>query len=77
MAEANKKENIFARIGRWFREMRSELKKVVWPSRSQVLKNTLIVAACSLLVGAFIWVFDVVASLAYSGLLQLADVLWG
>ena len=47
MAEANKKENFFVRTGkriaRWFREMRSELKKVVWPSKSQMINNTLIV----------------------------------
>jgi len=30
-------------IAAWFREMRSELKKVVWPSASQVYKNTCIV----------------------------------
>ena len=50
MAEANKKENFFARTGkrlsRWFREMRSELKKVVWPSKSQMVNNTLVVLAC-------------------------------
>ena len=51
MAEANKKENFFARTGkrlsRWFREMRSELKKVVWPSKSQMVNNTLVVLATS------------------------------
>ena len=43
MAEA-KKENFFARTGkrlsRWFREMKSELKKVVWPTKSQMVNNT-------------------------------------
>ena len=71
MAEANKKENVFARIGRWFREMRSELKKVVWTSKSQLVKNTLTVIACSVAVGIFIWVFDLVASTLYNGILQL------
>jgi len=71
MAETNKKENVFARIGRWFREMRSELKKVVWLSKGQLVKNTLTVIACSVVVGLFIWVFDLIASLLYSGILQL------
>ena len=61
MAEA-KKENCFVRAGkrisRWFREMKSELKKVVWPTKSQMINNTLIVLACVLVVGVFIWVFD-------------------
>ena len=51
MAEA-KKENFFVRAGkrisRWFREMKSELKKVVWPTKSQMINNTLIVLACVL-----------------------------
>ena len=76
MAEANKKENIFARIGRWFREMRSELKKVVWPGKSQIVKNTLTVIACTIVVGACIWVFDMVGQMIYSGILQLAALLW-
>ena len=62
MAEANKKENFFVRTGkriaRWFREMRSELKKVVWPTKSQIINNTLVVIACVIVVGIFIWIFD-------------------
>ena len=34
--------------GRWFREMRSELKKVVWPTPQKVAKNTGTVLLCSL-----------------------------
>ena len=64
MAEA-KKENFFVRTGkrisRWFREMKSELKKVTWPNKETVLKNTGTVLLCSLLIGACIWIFDGVA----------------
>jgi len=74
MAEA-KKKNWFARawggICRYFRELRSELKKVVWPTPQQVLKNTLVVAACVLVVGIFIWVFDLVAQFGVNGLISL------
>ena len=74
MAEA-KKENWFVRtwgsIRRYFRELRSELKKVVWPTPQQVLKNTLIVGACVLVVGVFIWLFDFVARLGINGLIGL------
>ena len=46
MAEA-KKENIFVRaakrISRWFREMKSELKKVVWPSKEDTKTNNVVV----------------------------------
>ena len=73
MAEV-KKENWFKRafgaIGRYFRELRSELKKVVWPTPKQVVKNTLIVAACVLVIGAFIWVFDFVARFGVDALIK-------
>ena len=74
MAEG-KKKNWFARalggICRYFRELRSELKKVVWPTPKQVLKNTLIVLACVLVVGAFIWAFDIVSNKGINALIQL------
>ena len=46
--------------GLWFREMKSELKKVVWPNKQTVLKNTGTVLLCSLILGACIWIFDAV-----------------
>ena len=73
MAEA-KKENWFKRtwgnVCRYFRELRSELKKVVWPTPKQVAKNTLIVVCCVLAVGVFIWLFDAVANFGISALLS-------
>ena len=73
MAE-NKKENWFKRAGsgiaRYFRELRSELKKVVWPTPQQVLKNTLIVLACVVVVGLFVWMFDIVARFGIDNLIS-------
>ena len=57
--------------GRWFREMRSELKKVVWPDANKVTKNTGTVLLCSLAIGACIWIFDGVAGLFIKTLLNL------
>ena len=80
MAEA-KKENFFARTGkrisRWFREKKSELKKVVWPTKSQMINNTLIVLACVLVVGICIWVFDAVGTLVVDGILSLPGLIGG
>ena len=74
MAEA-KKENFFQRkwagLKKWFREMRSELKKVVWPSKSSVLQNTLVVILAVLAVGIFVWLFDAVGSLVVQGIIKL------
>ncbi len=69
-----KKQNIFARawgsICRYFRELRSELKKVVWSTPKQLLKNTLIVLACVIVVGVFIWLFDFVARFGIDALIN-------
>ena len=74
MAE-NKKQNWFKRtwgaICRYLRELKSELKKVVWSTPKQVCKNTLIVIACVIVVGAFVWLFDFVAEYGVNGLIQL------
>ena len=73
MAEV-KKENWFVRtwggIRRYFRELRSELKKVVWPTPKQVLKNALVVLACVVVVGVFIWLFDFVAQFGINALIS-------
>ena len=58
MADDKKKKN----RGAWFREMKSELAKVVWPNRETVTKNTGTVLLCSLLIGACIWIFDFAAT---------------
>ena len=58
--------------GKWFREMRSELKKVVWPTGKTTAKNTGTVLLCSLVVGACIWIFDYVAVSAVHLLIGLA-----
>ena len=65
MAEA-KKENWFKRtwgkVCKFFRELKSELKKVVWPTPKQVAKNTLIVLAVVIVIGAIVFLFDWLAS---------------
>lgn len=61
MAEnAAKSKNPFKAIVKFFRESKSEMKKVVWPSRKQVAKNTAVVVAAVLIVGIIIWVLDLV-----------------
>ena len=67
MAEEVKKKRS---RGQWFREMKSEMKKVVWPDRKTVAKNTGTVLLCSLVIGACIWIFDFVASTAVEMILN-------
>ena len=74
MAEV-KKENWFARtwgkVKKYFRELRSELKKVVWPTKKQVLNNVIITLACVVVVGVFIWIVDPLATFAVDGITWL------
>lgn len=60
--KSDKKPGIFARISKWLKDMKSELKKVQWPTKKQTVNNTLIVIACVIVVGVFIWIFDYVAN---------------
>ena len=80
MAEV-KKENWFARtwgkVCKYFRELRSELKKVVWPTPQQVLKNALIVLACVLAVGVFVFVVDKVSTTGIDALISAINSLKG
>lgn len=71
MAEEAKKKRD---RGLWFREMKSELKKIVWPDKEKVAKNTGTVLLCSLIIGACIWIFDYVA---VSAVQMLVSVLGG
>lgn len=79
MADVKKTEgkpNIFVRFvqrgTKWFREMRAELKKVVWPTPKQLVNNTGIVLGTIILIGAIISLFGVAATQGFSLLIGLA-----
>ena len=65
------KPGIFARASKWLHELKVELKKVQWPTKKQTINNTMIVIACVLVVGLFIWGFDFIAGGAIKGLISL------
>lgn len=46
------------RLAKWFREMKSELKKVVWPTPKQISNNTLIVLVVVAISSTVIWCVD-------------------
>lgn len=49
---AEKKPGVFARLKKYFRDTKSEVKKVVWPTKQQTINNTGVVIACIVVVGA-------------------------
>lgn len=67
----DQKPGLFARLSRWFREMRSELKKVSWPTGKATLKNVATVILCVLVVGVVIWLFDWLIHAVIQALLNL------
>jgi len=42
--------------------VKTEYKKVVWPSKDETVKSTLLVAAMSVAVSIYVGIFDVIAS---------------
>ena len=68
--EKDKKPGIGKRLGRFFREMKAELKKVSWPSRAETIKKTGIVILCVLIVGVIVWIFDGIANGLVNALLH-------
>ena len=65
------KPGFFQRVGKWFREMRSELKKVVWPTRKELVNNTVVSVVVMLVSALGVWGFDQIAKLLVQGLLAL------
>ena len=60
----NGKPGIFSRIKKSFSDMKGEMKKVVWPSKKQIVNNTGVVLAAVAVSGVFIWALDAALSLA-------------
>ena len=58
--QKTKKPGVFSRIAKWFRELKSEAKKVIWPNGKQVVKNTVVVIVVAVAVCVMVTVLDVV-----------------
>ncbi len=50
------------RIVGFFRDARTEVRKVVWPSRAETTQTTVTVFIIVVIVGIFLWLFDMVLS---------------
>ena len=60
------------RVGKWFREMKSELKKVIWPTGKQLTNNTLVSVVMMVASAIVLWGFDWLANALVKALLTLA-----
>jgi len=50
------------RTAAFFRDARTEVRKVVWPTRAETIQTTLTVAVLVILVGLFLWMLDSILS---------------
>ncbi|MBR1659726.1 MAG: preprotein translocase subunit SecE [Oscillospiraceae bacterium] len=67
-----KKLSFGKRVGKWWREMKSELKKVIWPSRNQIVNNTVVALVVMVASAIVIWGFDEIAQLIVQAVITLA-----
>lgn len=62
MAENVKKTNGLVRfvkkIGKFFRDCKGEIKKIVWPTSKTVFRNTLVVLVTIAVLGLFVFALD-------------------
>ena len=66
---AKKKVRGSNRIAKWFREMRSELRKVVWPTPKQIVNNTLVSLSVMVAAAIVIWALDQLGSQIFQAIL--------
>jgi preprotein translocase subunit SecE len=60
------------RSGKWLRELKAELKKVIWPTPKQIVKNTWVVIVTVLIVSLVVSLFGVAANQGIRLLIGLA-----
>ena len=42
----------------WFKGLKAEFKKIIWPDKKTLAKQTVAVITCSVLLGLIIWAVD-------------------
>ena len=76
MAETTKKENGFVRFikkaGKFFKDCKGEIKKIVWPGKKQVINNTIVVIVMVLIAAVVLWGLDSLLGLLVQLLLKNA-----
>ena len=77
--QTEKKKGFFASVkgrvfefGRFFRDIKSEMKKVVWPTKKQVINNTIIVAVVVVIAAIILSLLDLIFGFGLGMFLQTA-----
>ena len=69
--QQGKPAQLWGLIKAWFRGMKSELKKVVWPNRKTTTRNVIVAVTVMVVSGVVIWAFDQVAMLIVQTLISI------
>ncbi len=57
-AKPKKEKKASGSFSRFFKDLKSEVKKVVWPNKKQVKNNTLVVLGFMAVAAVFLWIVD-------------------
>lgn len=66
-----KKPGFFAKISKYFKETKAEMKKVSWPNKEQLMHNTLIILVFIAIITIILSVLDVGFAKLFQWLTQL------
>lgn len=69
MGESNNKENTQKKS--FFKGVKSEFKKVIWPTKETLVKETVAVVVTSVILGVIIAIVDIGVKYGFDKLLQL------
>ena len=67
-----KKLSFPKKVAKWWREMKSELKKVIWPTPKQTVNNTVVALVVMAVSAIVIWGFDRIAELIVQAVVSIA-----
>jgi preprotein translocase subunit SecE len=67
-----KKLSFPKKVAKWWREMKSELKKVIWPTPKQTVNNTVVALVVMVASAIVIWGFDRIAELIVKAVISIA-----
>ena len=66
-------KNVGKGIVRFFKDLRGETKKIVWPGLKMIVKSTGVVLATILVLGAVVWLIDFATSGAITAVMNAAN----
>ena len=71
MAKSNSAVQQRGGFGKFFRVVKAELKKVVWPTRKELINYTIVVFLVTIFIALLIYVFDAIFAQLINMLLRI------